>query len=75
MNFFLLIIRDNIRKVFECGIGSVDETLVSNMTTFGKSGALLRMWKDYFPNAQIFGADIGSKVMFSEERIFTYTMD
>lgn len=67
--------RDNVRKVFECGIGSVDETLVSNMTTSGKSGASLRMWKDYFPNAQIFGADIDSKVMFSEERIFTYTMD
>jgi hypothetical protein len=67
--------RDNVREVFECGISSVDETLFSNMTTSGKSGASLRMWKDYFPNAQIFGADIDSKVMFSEERIFTYTMD
>ena len=63
--------RKNIHKVFECGIGTNDETLVSNMTSIATPGGSLRAWKDYFPNAIIYGADIDLKVLFTEDRILT----
>jgi hypothetical protein len=67
--------RENIKYVFECGIGSSDETVTSNMTATGATGASLRMWREYFPNAEIYGADIDPKAIFNEERIQTYVMD
>jgi hypothetical protein len=41
----------------------------------GKPGASLRVWKDYFPNATIYGADIDKDVLFEEPRIKTYYVD
>jgi len=38
-------------------------------------GARLYMWRDYFPNAQIYGADILPKAMFSDDRIETFLCD
>jgi hypothetical protein len=67
--------RDAIRLVFECGIGSNDESIPSNMTANGRPGASLRVWRDYFPLAQIVGADIDGKILFQEERIRTYQVD
>lgn len=37
-----------------------------------KPGASLRMWRDYFPNAEIRGIDINPRVRFEEERIKTF---
>ena len=42
------------------------------MTLNGKPGASLKVWKDYFVNAQIFGADIDRNILFKEDRIETY---
>lgn len=42
------------------------------MSISGKPGASLRVWRDYFPNATIYGADIDKDVLFEEERIKTY---
>ena len=33
------------------------------------------MWRDFFPNAQIYGADIAPECIFEEERIKTYFCD
>jgi hypothetical protein len=41
----------------------------------GKPGASLRVWRDYFPNATIYGADIDKDVLFEEPRIKTYYLD
>jgi hypothetical protein len=41
----------------------------------GKPGASLRVWRDYFPNATIYGADIDKNVLFDETRIKTYYVD
>ncbi len=67
--------RSRIKKVFECGIGTNNENVASNMTSRGIPGASLRVWKNYFPNAQIFGVDIDKSILFEEERISTHFMD
>lgn len=67
--------RNNIRNVFECGIGTNNINLVSNMGINGTPGASLRVWKEYFPNATVIGADIDSNILFEEERISTYYID
>lgn len=36
------------------------------------NGASLKMWKDFFPNAQIYGMDILPEAMIMEDRIETY---
>jgi hypothetical protein len=62
-------------NVFECGIGTNNPNLPSNMTENGKPGASLRVWREYFPNALIFGADIDNEILFQEDRITTDYMD
>lgn len=52
--------RDEIRSLLEVGIFR---------------GASLRVWRDYLPNAQIYGADIDRHLLFEEERITTTAMD
>jgi hypothetical protein len=70
--------RNYVKKVFELGIGSVDYGQIYNMNPLGKNyrlGGSLRMWRDYFNNAHIFGADIDKKCLFKEERIDTFFVD
>ena len=38
----------------------------------GADGSSLRMWKHFFPKAQIVGLDLDDKSVVDEERIFTY---
>ena len=40
-----------------------------------KTGGSLRMWRDYFKNAKIFGADIDKDCLFNEDRIKTFYVD
>lgn len=67
--------RSSIRNVFELGIGTNNEDVASSMTSAGSPGASLRMWKEYFPNANIVGADIDSRILFQENRINTFEVD
>ena len=62
-------------KVFECGIGTNNPDFTSSMGIDGKPGGSLRVWKEYFPNATIYGADIDKDVLFEEPRIKTYYVD
>lgn len=66
--------KDNIR-VFELGLGTNNPTIPSNMGINGRPGASLRGWAEYFENAQIFGADIDSNILFNEDRIQTFYCD
>jgi hypothetical protein len=67
--------RETVKKVFECGIGTNNANLPSNMTSNGKPGASLRAWREYFSNAAIYGADIDSEILFEEARIKTFYMN
>lgn len=67
--------RELIRNVFECGIGTNNPALESSMGANGKPGASLRVWRDYFPNAEIVGADIDRDILFTEDRIRTFHVD
>lgn len=67
--------RDRVKTVLEIGIGTNNDSLPSNMTSKGKPGASLRAWKDYFPNAMIYGADIDKDILFEEDRIKTFYVD
>lgn len=59
--------RESVRKVVEIGIGIMHPYYVK--------GASLFMWREYFPNATIYGADIDPDCMFEEERIQTILCD
>jgi hypothetical protein len=65
--------KDSIRKVIEIGIGT--RTYVRNNPKPYATGASLYMWRDFFPNAQIYGVDILPESMFKADRIETYIYD
>ncbi len=67
--------RHFIRNVFECGIGTNNPRLASSMGAGGRPGASLRVWRDYFPQAHIHGADVDRDILFAEERISTFHCD
>ena len=77
LEYFYLFhkIRDNVEMVFECGIGTNNPKLPSSMGLYGQPGASLRVWRDYFKNAQIVGVDIDKKILFEEGRIHTAYID
>jgi hypothetical protein len=68
-------LRGEVRKVFECGLGTNNPGVRSSMGAQGQPGASLRVWRDYFPGAMVVGADIDRAVLFSEERIVTGYLD
>ena len=67
--------RDKIRNFLEIGLGTNNVNLASNMGKDGKPLASLRAWRDYFKNAQIYGADIDKAILKDEERIKTFYVD
>lgn len=67
--------RFSVRKVFECGLGTNNPAIPSNMGVAGRPGASLRAWRDYFPHASVYGADIDRTILFSEDRIATFEVD
>lgn len=67
--------REQIARVFEVGLGTIDLSIPSNMGPLGKPGASLRAWREYFPRADVFGADIDTNVLFAEPRIATFYCD
>ena len=66
---------NKVKKVLECGIGKNSPLITSSMGVIDKSGASLRVWRDYFHNAEVIGIDIDKDILFSEDRIRTYEVD
>ena len=67
--------RDKFLLIFECGIGSKNKAYESNMGENGKIGASLKVWREFFYNAEIFGADIDKNILFESTRINTFYID
>lgn len=66
---------DSVRALLEIGIGTNNLAVLSNMGRNGKPGASLRAFREFLPNARIYGADIDREILFSEERITTLFVD
>jgi hypothetical protein len=62
-------------RIFELGLGSNNPDVLSNMGVFGVPGASLRGWRELFPDALVYGADIDRRVLFQEDRIKTFYCD
>lgn len=71
----ILADRENIRTIVEIGLGTNNTDVVSNMGSAGRPGASLRAFRDFAPNAQVFGADVDTRILFEEERIRTCYVD
>ncbi len=67
--------RNDVRNIFECGIGTNNPSMLSSMGPFGKPGASLRVWRDFFPNSMVYGADIDKDILFEENRIKSFYVD
>ena len=61
--------------VLEIGLGTNNEDIVSTMGRNGKPGASLRAFRDFLPDAHIYGADIDRAILFQEERVSTFFVD
>ncbi len=73
--------RNSIKKVLEVGIGyyktinGIPLTFDQNLNRKNYHGAGLKMWRDFFTNAQIYGADIVPDALMTDERIATFLCD
>ena len=65
-------IRQKVKKVLEVGIGNRGQTRVIPGYVMGPS---IRMWRDFFPNAWVYGADVAKESFFVDDRISTYYCD
>jgi len=68
-------LRDRPLRIFELGLGTNNPNLASTMGIHGRPGASLRGWRDLFPNAFVYGADIDRDILFEEDRIKTFYCD
>jgi len=64
-----------IRAVLEIGLGTNNVNIPANMGVKGRPGASLRAFRDFLPNAAIYGADIDRAILFKEDRIETFFVD
>ena len=68
-------LRDQPLLIFELGLGTGNPNLPSNMAGRGRPGASLRGWREFFPRALVYGADIDREILLEEDRIRTYYCD
>lgn len=66
--------KNQVEKILELGIGN-QELMRWAVASGYVTGASLHMWHDFFPNAQIYGADIDKSMLFKTDRIKTYQCD
>ncbi len=74
-NLFFQQSKNHIHSLLEIGIGTNKICYDSSMGIWSKPGASLRAWKEYFPNALIYGCDIDKSILFKEERINCFFID
>jgi hypothetical protein len=68
-------LRDQPLRIFEVGLGTNNPKVASSMGINGSPGASLRGWRELFPHALVYGADIDRAILFAEDRIKTFYCD
>lgn len=66
--------QDKIKKLLEIGIGYKSPDPRKQYQGYQIGGGLM-MWRDFFPNAQIYGTDIRKDTLITGERLHTYLCD
>lgn len=74
-DFIFKNIKNDVKYIFELGLGTNNLQIPSNMSGLGTPCGSLRGWEKYFTNAKVFGADIDSEILFQEENISTFYCD
>jgi hypothetical protein len=69
--------QNNNLRLLEIGLGTNDPNLISTMGNYGlyRCGGSLRAFRDFLPNASIYGADIDRNCLFNETNINTFFVD
>jgi len=62
-------------NILEIGLGTNNTDTASHMGENGKPGASLRAFRDFCPEANVYGADIDKRILFKEDRIKTAFVD
>ncbi len=62
-------------NLLEIGLGTNNPDKVSSMGINGSPGASLYSFREYLPNANIYGSDIDTDILFESERIKTCFVD
>jgi hypothetical protein len=62
-------------EIFELGLGTNNPDLPSSMGSSGHPCASLRSWEDFFPEGNIFGADIDVNILVDSSRSKTFYCD
>lgn len=74
-------IRNDVKNLLEIGIGSIENGQMGGISgeVFIKynyrTGNSLKCWKEYFPNANIYGIDIFAHPELNEDKIKTFVAD
>jgi len=68
--------RNQIKKMLEIGIGSVENGQMSGVVNYGyTTGNSLKCWSEYFPNSIIYGIDIFNHDELNTTNIKTFRAD
>ena len=62
-------------NILEIGLGTNNPDTVSHVGRHGRPGASLYAYREFFPKANIFGADVDKRILFESERIKTTYVD
>jgi SAM-dependent methyltransferase len=68
-------LRQQNLRIFELGLGTNNINIKSNMGINGVPCASLYGWSEFFPNAQIFGADIDKDILINNDKFTTFFCD
>jgi hypothetical protein len=66
---------NDLINIFELGLGTNNIDIPSNMGSDGHPCASLRSWEQFFPNGNVFGADIDLDILIDGDRSKTFYCD